>query len=211
MRRNDSHAPECEIAETGIEFRFGWRARKRRRMRSSSPLSCSTGANLPSTVSRGCASASPLPYSASSSEARRSTSRFAVCVAKRDTRIRGAPSKSVATFTSEPKGYPPLRSIVAKVPERVALSSDLATSRGAKSAGGWAFSGIRPGMAPGSGELRLASLMVPLLAKPVSFYTHDSHVDHICQPADLAPNDLEFAIESHSCCKEATFQTEFLG
>src|SRR3974390_2880981 len=174
-------------------------------MRASSEDSRATGTMLPSTVRRGCARASPFPYSASSSEARPSHSRLAVWVASRDTRISGEPSMSVATLASEANGWPLLRSIVASVAARVARSSDLATARGSKSAGGRAFSGMRPGMAPGSGRLAMAGL--------------GGGFDVIgglgIKDPDLgllsAPVGVEITQESHSCCKEVTFQPPFMG
>src|SRR5262245_1747641 len=117
---------------------------------------------LPSTVRRGCASGSPLPVLASRIEARPSVSRLAVCVDSLEVRIRGEPSASPATLTSDANGWPVLRSSVARVPARIVRRRVLATAAGSKSAGGVAFSGVRPGMTPGKGLGRSASPIVSL-------------------------------------------------
>src|SRR5713226_7546374 len=61
-------------------------------------------AKVPRTVSRGWARGSPFPVDASNTEARGSTSILAVWVDRRDTRISGEPSASVATLTRDEKG-----------------------------------------------------------------------------------------------------------
>jgi len=76
---------------------------------------------------------------------------LAVCVESRDTRISGEPSLSVATLTSEPNGWPVLRSIVASAPARTERSNVFAADFASKSGAG-AVSGSRSGIAPGSGR-----------------------------------------------------------
>src|SRR4029077_4720798 len=99
----------------------------------------------------GCAKGSPLPVSASRTEARPSASRLAVWVESREVRMSGEPSTSVATLTSEANGWPVLRSSVPSVPARTLRSSVLARATGSKPAGARAPSGRRSGIAPGSG------------------------------------------------------------
>ena len=105
MRRDDLHAPEGEVGEAGIELRLrmaGEEAAADARI-----VGACRGRPARSCRARSAAdapAASPLPVSASSSEARPSTSRLAVCVASFDTRISGEPSTSVATLTSEANG-----------------------------------------------------------------------------------------------------------
>src|SRR6185312_12349429 len=104
------------------------------------------------TARRGWASGSPRPGETRRSDARPSFSRLAVWVARREIKIRGEPSTSVATLTKDPKGWPVLRSIVPNVPARVTRSKALATATASKSAAG-AFSRRRPGMKPGRAAL----------------------------------------------------------
>src|SRR6478736_5214128 len=62
------------------------------------------------------------PADARSSDARLSFSRLAVWVARRETKISGEPSTSVATLTKDPNGWPVLRSMVPNAPARLARS-----------------------------------------------------------------------------------------
>ena len=72
---------------------------------------------------RGCASASPLPGSPTSSEQRGSARIAPVWADSIDTRMRGVPSMSVATPTRLASGQPVSRSIAASAPKRAPRSS----------------------------------------------------------------------------------------
>ena len=125
MRGSGLKPPERKIAKAGIKLGFRMPREKTPAQAGSPGSSRATGAKAPSTVSRGWASGSPLPVEASSSDARPSSSRLAVWVDSRETRISGEPSMSVATLTREANGWPVLRSRVASAPARVARNSAL--------------------------------------------------------------------------------------
>ena len=126
MGRDDVKPPERKIRQHGVKLRLRVTGQKPApQARILRVVARESLAKVPSTVSRGWASGSPLPVEASSTEARGSASRLAVWVDSRDTRISGEPSTSVATLTSEENGWPVLRSSVASAPERVAAQQIL--------------------------------------------------------------------------------------
>ena len=153
MRRCNVHAPEGEIAEAGIELRLrdGAPGSGGGCGRSSAP-SRSTGAKAPSTVSRGCARASPLPVLGQQQrgaavelqiggvggQLRHQDQRRAVGIGG-DIDQRG---KGVAGIAVQRRQRPGAGRAQQGLGHRHGRT---------KSAGGGALSGMRPGMAPGRG------------------------------------------------------------
>src|SRR6516165_9787912 len=150
VRRFRCQSPERKVSEAGIKLRL-WMARKE------SP----THPRFLGVVTRNlCEPAEhrqarmreriALAGRGKGTDARLSASRLAVWLERRDIRMRGEPSLSVATFTSEANGCPVLRSMVASAPARTERNNFFATDVASKSGVG-AVSGSRCGMTPGCG------------------------------------------------------------
>ena len=150
MGRHDAQSPERKVREARIQPRL-------RMTRQKAPAQPRSAASRRPTGAQGAqyrqAEDGPAgrrrPADTRSSDARPSFSRFAVWVARRETKISGEPSTVCGDVNQRSERVAGIAVDGShNAPARVARSRALAMATASKSAAG-AFSGRRPGMKPG--------------------------------------------------------------